>query len=109
MANEVPNAVVLIKDSDFRDWVRVIIAYTARSIFVEPIATTEHNKRQALANDCITNLDLHLSRFVNVVATDPAIASLGTVVGEQIPQTILITKIENYWTAIAKVLYPNVI
>lgn len=113
MANEVPNAVDLIQDPTFRDWIRVITGYVARESFTESVATPEHNKRLALATDVVVNLNRYLDQFINIVATDPAVCSIGNStkigVANGITQGLLINKVQEYWTPLAKVLYPSVV
>ena len=99
------NAVALARDPDFRDWVRVGCCFQARTI----IAAGTGGAARTLAVETVGNPNLHLDRWINVLAADPALCSVGSTVGDgqgQIGQALLLGQIEATWTALAAVLYP---
>lgn len=110
MANEIPNAVSLMQSSLFRDWVRAAIVYKARDVITEATTVADHAKRVELAAIVAVNPDQHLNIFVNAIACDPAVASVGAEVGEgtgRVGQALLLDRIGLIWTPLAKLLYPT--
>ncbi len=106
MANEIVNAVALARDPDFRDWVRAGVCFQARLM----IAGSSEPASQRLAIDTVSNPTLHLDRWVNVLASDPALCSIGATVGTgsgKIGQDLLLTQIGATWPTLAPVLYPE--
>ena len=103
MANELPNAVALMQNDEFRSWVMAASVYQARQVIIEPASTTDHTPRVSLANSVVMNPTQYLERFVNVIACDPGIASLGTTV-QQITQPTLLQKMSDIWTPLSKVV-----
>lgn len=102
------NAVLLRKDPDFASWVETAIAYTARNVIIEPTSTPNHNVRLQLARDAAVTPSMILPIMLTAVATDPAIATLGsttTAIGEQ----NVLDKVAADWTVIAQLIYPNVV
>jgi hypothetical protein len=106
MANEIPNAVTLRRDNDFRDWVIACIGYQARLVLTESTGTNEYEARRRLAAAAILDPAQFGDRMVNVLATDPAIASQGDTV-QLVTQELLISKVAEVWTPLAKLLYPD--
>ena len=104
MANELPNAVALMRDSDFRDWVMAAAVYTARTVLAEPTATPDYSVRRQLAITILGNPSVIVERTVNIIAADPEVCSKGTTV-TAVGQTLLIQKMADIWTPIAKLLY----
>lgn len=106
MANEIPNAVALMKDSTFRDWVNAAACYQAALVLTDGAATAASKR---LASDALLNPSgPHLNRLVNVLATRVQIASVGTTVGEgagQIGQALMLAQIAAVWAPLAAVMY----
>ena len=105
MANELPNAVALRRDNDFRDWVIAAIGYQARLVLTEPANTVDYTPRRALAAAAILDPAAFADRFVNVIATDPAVAGKGDTVA-LVTQATLLSKVAEVWTPLAKLIYP---
>lgn len=104
MADEIVNAITLIKSSDFRDWCRVLSAFQARKVIVESDTTPDHAVRLKLAERVILDPDFILNRVVNILATDPAVCGLGTRIGQDITQDLLVAKAAEIWTPLAKLV-----
>lgn len=103
--SEITNAVALARDDTFRDWVRVGCCFRARTI----IAAGTGGAARTLAVETVGNPNLHLDRWINVLAADPALCSVGSTVGDgqgQIGQDLLLGQISTTWQALAAVLYP---
>lgn len=99
------NAVALARDPDFRDWVRVSCCFQARTV----ITAGTTGPSRTLAVDTIGNPTLHLDRWINVLAADPALCTVGSTVGDspgQVGQQLMLTQIAATWPALAGVLYP---
>lgn len=105
MASEIVNAVALARDDAFRDWVCAGTCYHARTALSGGTAASRR-----LALETVTNPALHLDRWIHVLASDPAICSVGDTVGDgdgQIGQALLLTQIAATWPSLAAVLYPE--
>lgn len=108
MANEIPNAVQLMKDSDFRDWVCAASAQIATQV-IASAGSTAASKAMGSAV-LLTPRGPILDRLVSIIATRPSICSVGTTVGEQagaIGQALLLTEVASVWSALANLLYPT--
>lgn len=104
MANELANAVALMEDETFRKWIKAAIVYQSRLVITEPDTTADHPIRVALASIAAPLPERYLDMFVNTIAADPTVAGAGTQVGTQITQTMILNKIEQVWTPVAKLL-----
>lgn len=108
MANELPNAVALMADSDFRAWVMAASCYQA-SIVVSDAAATAASK--AMAQEVLLNpASAVTQRLVNVLATRVPICSVGVTVGEsagKVGQALLLAQVALVWAPLAAVLYPT--
>lgn len=105
MAGEFANAATLMGDSEFRTWVMVASVFEARNVVTEPDTATDHAVRLKMANAVIAGPQTYLDRIVNVIACDPDVAAAGNT-AEAVTQEVLLTKIEQVWTPLAKVLFP---
>lgn len=105
MANEVANAVQLINDKPFRDWVMVVGCYQSRIVIQngqDEAARSDHATRLDLANRFLENPNPFLDSLIRLLATDPEICSLGVTVGSNaVTQEVLITKIAAIWSSFA--------
>ncbi len=105
MANEIPNAVALMRDPDFRDWVCAASCYQAAQVL-----GSGTNAAKAMASEVLLNpRGPQLERLINVLATQTALASVGSTVGTTagtITQALLLTQIAAVWNPLAAVLYP---
>jgi hypothetical protein len=101
MANEIPNAVALMRDTDFRDWVRAGVCYQAATLIAAGTAPATSLK---VANDVVGSPTVHLERFLNVLATRVPICSVGSTV-EAIGQTLLLAQIAAVWDKLAVAIY----
>jgi hypothetical protein len=111
MANELQNATILMGDSDFRDWMRAATVYEARAVIIEAGTVADHATRLKLAQAQALNPDTHLNIFVNAIACDPTVASVGSSVGTAagtITQDLMLQKVKGIWTPLAQLLYPPV-
>jgi hypothetical protein len=100
------NATVLRKDTVFIDWIETAIAYEARVILTsESSSTPDYDVRRRLATDAAVSPKMILDIMVTAVATDPALASKGTVVGTQITESDILDGVQGAWTVIAKLTY----
>lgn len=106
MANELPNAVALMRDVDFRDWLMAAGAYQARVVLGEPAATPDHAVRVKLAQDVLMSPEMLLDRLVNVVATDPEVAGRG-VTPAVVGQPLILQKVADIWTSLARLSFPQ--
>lgn len=108
MANEIPNAVNLTKDPDFRDWVRVAALYQARvSLTGDTPATPSAAQRARLSGEVLGNPFTRLEIIVKILASDPEICGVANpTVGNGITQTLLIQKMAGFWTPLAVHLFP---
>lgn len=107
MANEIPNAVQLMKDSDFRDWVCAASAQIATQQIAGANSTAASKAMGAAA--LLNPRGQILERLVNILATRPNICSVGTTVGEQdgsIGQSLLLSELGKVWGPLANILYP---
>jgi hypothetical protein len=104
MANELANATVLMGDSTFRDWMRAAMVYQSRVVIIEDSGTPNHVNRLWLANICVVNPNQYVTLFINAIACDPAVCGLGTQVGSEITQEIVLSKIAEVWNPIANLL-----
>lgn len=104
MANELSNAVVLMKNEKFRDWIMAASVYQARVVITEGAAVTDHALRVQLAQTVVVNPDMHLAKFVNALACDPDIAGAGTDI-EVFGQGPLLSKLAGIWTPMAKMIF----
>ena len=106
MANEVANAVQLINDKPFRDWVMVVGCYQSRIVIQNnptEAARPDHQIRLNLANQFLDNPNPFLESMIRLLATDPEICSLGVTVGSSaVTQEILISKIASIWSSFAE-------
>ena len=102
MANEIPNAVALMKDADFRDWVRAGVCYQAAVVIA---ATGQPATSVKVANDVVGNPAVHLDRFLNVLACRPQICSIGATVAT-IGQPLLLAQITAVWDKLSTAIYP---
>lgn len=103
--SQMSNAVALSRDPDFRDWVRVGCCFRARTV----ITSGGQGPERKLAVETVGNPSLHLDRWINVLAADPALCAVGATVGDSpgtIGQTLLLAQIGATWPALAAVLYP---
>lgn len=100
VAGELKNAVVMMSDPKFSSWIMAASSYVARTVIAEDPSTANYAIRHNLAKDVLFNPQLHLARFINMVATDPSIASLGTD-PELIGQSVIISGVQNNWTSVA--------
>lgn len=105
MADELPNSAALRRDNDFRDWMLGAIGYQARQVILnDTTGSNDYAVRRALANASIVDPAVHVDKFINVIATDPAVASKGTTV-QQVTQATMLAKVAEVWTPLAKLLY----
>lgn len=107
MANEIPNAVVLMRDSTFRDWVMAASCYQATQVLATPgNADTAAGK---MANEVLLNpTGPVLNRLVSILSTRNEISSRGADVNA-VGQTVLLAQLAVVWEPLANVLYPNVV
>lgn len=105
MANELPNAVALMREADFRDWLVAAGAYTARTVLNEDEGTPYHRARLLLAYDVLGNPAMIAERLVTIVATDPEVAGKGNGVAA-VGQPLILAKVAAAWTALARMAYP---
>lgn len=104
MANEITNAVALMKDPDFRDWVCAAACYRASAVLTSGTAPAKAMAQEVLLNPRGPNLD----RLINVLAVRPALFGAGATVGDGgIGQQALLTEIAAVWTPLATALHPN--
>lgn len=106
MADELPNAVELMRDSTFRDWIIAAIGYTARQVIQESPSTPQYDARRRLAEPAVLDPAVFADRFVNVIATDPAVAAKGTTV-QLVGQALVLQKVSDLWTPLATLIYPD--
>lgn len=109
MANELPNAVKLMNDGPFRDWMRAALVYQSREVIMEDTATANHDARLRLASVLAVNPNTHLDMFVNAIAADPSVAGIGVTVGTTagtVTQPLMLQKVAGVWTPMALLLYP---
>lgn len=108
MANEIPNAVALMRDSDFRDWVCAASCYQAAATLTTATATVAS---KVMASEVLLNpRGPHLDRLINVLATRTELASVGQTVGEgagKIGQALLLAQMAVVWAPLAAVLHPQ--
>ncbi len=103
MANEITNAVALMKDPEFRDWVCAAACYQASAALTSGTAAAKTMAQEVLLNP----RGPHLERLINVLAVRPNLFNAGATVGEGgIGQQVLLTEIAAVWTPLATVLYP---
>lgn len=100
MANELANATTLMKDTDFRDWVRAASVYVAREVISDPTPPGDQAVRLAFAKQIALNPDLHLNQLVNVIACDPEVAAKGNNV-TAVTQATVIAKVQEVWSPLA--------
>ena len=106
MANELPNAVALMRSADFRDWLTAAAAYQARVVVLEDVSTADHDIRLKLATDVLMTPSIVVDRLINAVATDPEVAVKGTT-PELVTQAVILQKVAAVWTVLAKLSFPN--
>lgn len=104
MANEVPNAVALRKDPEWKEWVLVAAAYQARVVILEPADTPNHEIRMKMAREVAFTPESIFGVLLTVVSTDPAVCSKGSTAA-QVTQQTLLGKVEEVWTPLANLLY----
>lgn len=107
MAHELPNAVTLMGDSTFRDWVAAAASYTATNVLASGSSTVP--AKAMAAEVLVTPRGAVVERLVNILATRFAICSVGNAVGEdvgQIGQALLLSEMGSIWGSLASVLYP---
>ena len=98
------NAVTLLRDDNFRRFITAACAYQARQVILEDPGTGDHAVRLSLAEKVMTNPNYIVDKAVAAVATDPAVATLGTTVGDtgSISEATILGEVANTWTALAK-------
>lgn len=105
MADEVPNAVQLINDKPFRDWLMVVGCYQSRVVIqanAAEAALPDHEKRLDLATRFLDNPSPFLDSLVRLIGTDPSVCSLGVTVGPgAVTQEVLIQKMAAIWSSFA--------
>ena len=106
MANELPNAVVLMHSQEFHDWCMAAGVYQARLVISEGGTVTNHAIRLKMAQDVIVTPALIANQLVSLIATDPSVNSLGSDV-TTIGQAVILQKVADVWTDLAKLLYPQ--
>lgn len=106
MADELPNAVALMRDSEFRDWVVAAIGYQARVVMQEATSIADYAVRRKLASAAILDPAQFGDRFINVIATDPEVAVKGKTV-QLVGQALLLQKVAGVWPHLAKLIFPE--
>jgi hypothetical protein len=106
MADELPNAVALMRSVDFRDWLLAAGAYQARVVLAEPDTTPLHDVRLKLAEEVLMSPAVIVDRLVNAIATDPEVAGKGQT-PQAVTQALILKKVDLVWSALARMSYPN--
>lgn len=98
------NAVALMESDEMRKWCMAASVFQARKVITEAGTVNAHATRLKLADAVVTNPNLYATRFVNVVATDPQVASAGDTPAE-VTESTVIAKVEEVWTPLATLLF----
>jgi hypothetical protein len=104
MANELPNAVSLMRSTEFRDWIMAASVYQARLVFLEPSSTADHDVRMKMARDVISSPNILVERLTAIIAADPDVCSIGDT-PQAVGQPVILQKVSDVWTPVAKYLY----
>lgn len=104
MANELHNAVALMRDNDMRDLVQAATVYQSRLVVTEADTIGSHANRLNMAKQVLAQPGLIADRVLNIIVCDPAVAGLGDTAAE-IPESTIIAKVAEVWTPIANLYY----
>lgn len=100
------NAAILISDQTFISWCVAAGAYQARQVVLEADTVADHKVRLHLAQNVITVPGMISNSITLVIATDPAVASMGST-ALLVTEAVVLQKAAEVWTALAKVMYPS--
>lgn len=100
------NAVVLLRDPDFRDWCLAAGAYQARVVITELGTVPDHDIRLRLAVDVLSCPEVVVDKLVTAIATDPDVAGKGSTTAA-VGEALALSKTAAVWTTLAKIGYPN--
>lgn len=104
MANELHNAISLMRDSNLRDLLTAAAVYQSRLVVMEAATVASHATRLNMANACLVNPTVMADRLTNIIACDPAVAALGTT-ADAIPEDVILNKVASVWTPLANLYY----
>ena len=107
MAGPLQNAVLLMNDGTWRQWLTTAAAYNARLIYDESPTVEDHAVRYALALEVLITPQAITDRLVTLVSTDPTIA-VQSGVPANLTESSIIDAVMKYWTALAKWKYPEI-
>lgn len=108
MANEqIKNAVTLVNDQAFRDWIMVGMIFQAKAVVAEDPATANHTLRLQFAQDILVEPDNSnfIRRMQNIIAVDTDVNIFTGVDAGGITQPLILSKIAFYWNSIANLIY----
>lgn len=95
-------------DADhFRRWLKVAAATTARGVVLEDTTTADHNVRMRLAVEVMVSPNIVVDRLVTAVATDSQVTANPPVFNDA-AEAVIQQKVNEVWTTIAKLMYPDV-
>lgn len=99
------NAVVLLNNPVWRQYMTAASAYVARQVYSEGTGITDHPIRLRLAVDVLSQPDLVASQLATLLGTDPELVTT-TADPVQVDEAGIVAKVSGYWTALAHQQYP---
>lgn len=100
------NGATLMASQQFRDWLLVAAATTARAVVLESPDTPDHEMRMRLAREVIVSPQIVLDRLVTAIPTDPDVSAQPPVFNDA-AEVVVQTKVDQIWTKLAELMYGN--
>lgn len=98
------NAVTIMNNPLWRQYMTAASAYVARQVYSEPASTSDHDVRMQLAKDVLVQRDLIASQLATLLGTDPTLIA-ETADPAAVDENGIINAVASYWTAIAHQRY----
>jgi hypothetical protein len=98
------NGATLMASQQFRDWLLVAAATTARTVVLEADTTPNHALRMRLAKEVIVSPQIVLDRLVTAVATDPDVSAQPPTFNEA-AEPVVQAKVDGLWNKLAELMY----
>ena len=98
------NGSILMSSQQFRNWLAVAAATTARSVVLEAANVPDHTLRMRLAREVLVSPQIVLDRLVAAIATDPDVSAQLPEFSEP-AETVVQNKVDGIWTVLAHLMY----
>ena len=103
------NASLLRKDALFREWVETAVVFVASEVLKGDSAAPDEEEpvRRKLAIEAVVQPGNSANYFMTLILGDSQVNGTYTSATPGALEGIIITKVQNFWTGVARIIYPE--